>query len=78
MNPTIETWQTNPMEVGPIYPLAGWEVPMFLACLVFCVAFMIWKFALETSQYTAKAAQLRQPGELAAVLIEHETRDQKT
>lgn len=73
MNPTIETWNTNPLEVGPIYPLVGWEVPMFVACAAFCIAFMIWKFAIENAQYAAKVERLRKPGEIAAVLSEHET-----
>ena len=75
MNPTIESWQTNPFQVGPIYPLVGWEFSMFAACVVFCVAFMIWKFATENAKYAAKAERLRKPGELDAVLSEHEMRE---
>lgn len=51
MKPTIETWDVNPSQVGPLYPLAGWEGLMFVACLVFCIAFMVWKFAMESSRY---------------------------
>lgn len=75
MNPTIETWHTNPLEVGPLYPLAGWEVPMFVGCVGICVAFMIWKFATENAQYAAKAERLRKPGELDAVLSGHEAQE---
>jgi hypothetical protein len=75
MNPTIETWQRNPLDVGPLYPLAGWEVPMFFACVIFCVAFMIWKFAVENAQYASKVKRLQKVGELDVILGEYESRE---
>ncbi len=61
----IESWNINPTEVGPIYPFTGWTVLMFVACAVFCVTFMVWKFFSENSSYAARAAQLRDSDEMA-------------
>ena len=68
MSPTIETWNLNPSDVGPLYPLAGWEERMFVACALFCIAFLVWKFATESTQYAAKAERLGRPGELSSAL----------
>ena len=54
MNSTgpIDTWNINPIDVGPIYPFAGWEVLMFVACLAFCIYFMVWKFRMENARWS--------------------------
>ena len=64
----IENWKNNPIDVGPIYPFVGWEMLMFVACVAFCVAFIVWKFITESATYSAKANQLRESGELAKAL----------
>jgi len=61
----IESWNINPTDVGPIFPFTCSTVVMFAACAVFCVAFMVWKFATENSSYAARASQLQDSGELA-------------
>ena len=68
MSPTIETWNINPFDVGPIYPFVGWEGPMFAAGLAFCAAFMAWKLRTENAKYTAAAEKLRNSTELQAAL----------
>ena len=67
MNSTgpIESWNVNPMDVGPIYPFEGWESLMFTASVAFCIAFMVWKFATESATYAEKARQLRESDDLA-------------
>ena len=47
MKPTIESWQLNPLEVGPLYPWVGMEVWMVLATALFCGYFLIWKIRGE-------------------------------
>jgi hypothetical protein len=64
----IQSWQINPAEVGPIYPFAGWEILMLVACLAFGVMFMVWKFNSESANYAQKSRQLRESGELAKIL----------
>ena len=60
----IESWTANPWEMGPLYPLVGWEMPMFLVCLAFCIAFTVWKFVSEHAKYDKKARELRENDEL--------------
>ena len=64
MNPTIETWNVNPLDTGPIYPFVGWEMGMFVACTAFCVAFLVWKFRTESAKYAAQARDLRNSNDL--------------
>ena len=72
MNSTgpIDSWNVNPLDVGPIYPFVGWEMLMFVASVAFCVAFMVWKFKTENAKYAAKARELRESDELASALEE--------
>jgi len=43
MEPTIENWQTNPSDIGPIYPWVGMEIWMVIAAALFCLFFLAWK-----------------------------------
>ena len=43
MEPTIENWQTNPSDIGPIYPWVGLEIWMVIAAGLFCLFFLAWK-----------------------------------
>ena len=54
----VETWQSNPTELGPLYPLVGAETIMFVASLVVFVAFLVWKFKSEQVKYDQQAKDL--------------------
>ena len=56
----IETWNVNPMDVGPIYPFVGWEVLMFAACVLFFVFFLVWKITSENAKYAASVQKLQE------------------
>ena len=60
----IESWNVDPAELGPIYPFTGWTVFMFVACVGFCVGFMVWKFVTENAGYAARAVELRDSEEM--------------
>jgi hypothetical protein len=60
----IESWNVNPLEVGPIYPFAGWEPLMFTACVAFCLFFIVWKFLMENAKYASKVRRIREADEL--------------
>lgn len=47
----VTSWSENVKELGPIYPFVGYELWMFLACVVFCVGFLVWKFYSEHRKY---------------------------
>lgn len=68
MNPTIETWNINPLDTGPIYPLVGWEMGMFIACAAFCLGFMVWKFRTESAKYAVQTGDLQKSDELHRLL----------
>ncbi len=78
MNPTIESWNVNWPDVGPIYPFLGGESLMFAACVAFFVAFLIWKFRTENAKYATASRKLREPNELHRALTMNSTNDNTT
>ena len=44
MTPTVESWHNTPTELGPLYPLVGYEFVMFIACAAALLGFLVWKF----------------------------------
>ena len=53
-----ETWQTAPLELGPLYPLVGWEVPMTVLCGLILIGFLTWKIKSEIKKYDHQSSQL--------------------
>ena len=70
MPPTgmIESWSQSPLEIGPIYPFVGFEGMMVAACVLFGIAFTIWKFRSESTHYVDSVRQLELTGEPARLL----------
>ena len=66
----VKSWLEHPLEIGPIYPFVGWESVMFLACVTFCVALMVWKIKTENAHYAAKVRLLKETGEFSRILEE--------
>jgi hypothetical protein len=54
----IENWTGNPMEVGPMYPFVGYEVHLFLICVVLWIVYTIWQMKFEASKYSEEVATL--------------------
>lgn len=82
MNKTgnVESWVDRPLEIGPIYPFVGWEIWMYLACVLFCIALMVWKIQNENALYAGKVRRLKETGELSRILrgnLAGETRDEQ-
>ncbi len=69
----IESWNINPINVGPISPFAGWEALMFAVCVAFCAMFMAWKFLMESAKYAQATRHLRESNELAKALANGST-----
>jgi len=72
MKPTIENWQTNPLEVGPIYPWAGLEILMVAAAALFCLYFLVWKLNSESRHYAQAVRQLTADSLSEGVSNQHE------
>mgnify|MGYP006908434247 CR=1 FL=1 len=64
----VESWAGNPSDIGPMYPFVGWEMPLFVVCVVLCAAMTIWKIRHEQSQLASEAQSLRQTGDGARIL----------
>ena len=64
----VDSWVTDPSNLGPIYPFVGWELLMFALCVAFSIGFMAWKLNTETSHYRARVDRLREEGKLATAL----------
>jgi len=60
----VESWNINPLEVGPLYPFVGWEMPMFVVCVAFFMVFLVWKFRMENAKYAAAVRKVRESGQM--------------
>ncbi|MEO2049874.1 MAG: hypothetical protein ABGX16_25220 [Pirellulales bacterium] len=56
----INTWQSNPQDIGPLYPFHGSEMLMFGISVTFFVTFLVWKFISENNKYKKQAKKIRQ------------------
>jgi hypothetical protein len=65
-------WNGNMLDLGPIYPFVGWEVPMVILAFIFWIGWHIVQLRMETRQQDEEARLLRQGDNLLkAVLSEH-------
>ena len=59
----VETWSTNPLNLGPLYPLVGWEGAMASICLVVFATFIVWKFKSENDNYASQTKRFNDPSQ---------------
>ena len=50
----ITSWAGNPLDIGPLYPFVGWEMPLFLLCFALWVAYTVWQLKFEGATYSAE------------------------
>lgn len=43
----FSTWSGNVAELGPIYPLVGWEVFFVIVCFALWIGFHVWTIRAE-------------------------------
>ena len=55
----IDSWATNPQEVGPLYPLVGWEVFIVLVCVVLWIGWLLWQTKIENADYAQRVEELK-------------------
>ncbi len=64
----IETWAGADLsQIGPIYPMVGTEMLLFLVGLVFWLAFHVMQKRIETKELEADDAEARKPERLQRV-----------
>ncbi len=61
-------WDGKMMDLGPIYPFVGWEVPMVIVCAIFWIGWHIWQIRMENRTLETEAANLRKDGNLQRAL----------
>ena len=64
----IESGNGNPADVGPMYPLVGYEISMLVVCLILWVLYTVWQFRRESRQYTEEATYLSEEDRLVNIL----------
>lgn len=68
----IDNWDGNVLDIGPLYPLVGWEGVMVVLCAIFWIGWHIVQIKMENKQLADEARALRQSGQLQkAVEAEH-------
>jgi len=60
----ITNWDGNILDIGPIYPFVGWEVPMVIIGFIFWIGWHILQIRAENQQLDEEAANLRKAGNL--------------
>lgn len=69
---SVENWDGNVTDLGPIYPFVGWEGFMVLLCVIIWVGWHIWQIRMENRRLDEQCRELRQSGSLQkAVTDEH-------
>jgi hypothetical protein len=68
----IESWMSDPTQMGPMYPFVGSEVFMVILCLIFWLGWTIWQYRHEGALYQQQAATLKQAGNLEKVVKEYQ------
>lgn len=64
----IGNWDGNMFDIGPIYPLVGWEVPMVIVGYIFWIGWHYMQMRAENRQLEREARRLRQGGDLQKLL----------
>ena len=58
----IDNWIGNPADIGPMYPLVDFEVPLFLVCFVLWVLYTVWQMKFEYAHFVKEEKELRKSG----------------
>lgn len=64
----FSNWDGNIVDIGPIYPGVGVEVPMVIVAFVFWIGWHIVQIRAESRRLEKEARTLRQSGELQKLL----------
>ena len=54
----IESWSSNPIEIGPMYPFVGFEVVLFVISLIVWIAYTLWQMKFERDTYATEMEEL--------------------
>ena len=72
MTGNFANWDGKMIDLGPIYPFVGWEVPMVIIAVIFWIGWHYMQIRMENRQLEAEAQNLRQGDNLQkAIAAEH-------
>ena len=67
----VETWAGADLsQLGPIYPMVGWEFALFVVGVLFWLAFHVMQAGIEKKEMEADEAAARSPERLKRVFDE--------
>ena len=67
----VETWAGADLsQIGPIYPMVGWEVTLFIIGVAFWLIFHVMQAKIEKKEMEADEAAARSPDRLKRVFDE--------
>lgn len=67
---SVQSWDGNIADIGPIYPFVGSEVLMVILCVVFVIGWCVVQIRKEGKELDDQAAHLRQGNNLANALAD--------
>lgn len=54
----VESWNGNPLDMGPLYPFVGMEIPLFLVCFLLWIVYTVWQIESERRAYRMEIQEL--------------------
>lgn len=66
----VESWAVDLVEIGPIYPMVGTEVLLWILGLAFWIIWHVWQFRFETQTYEQDVKLLDTPAKLESAIRE--------
>ena len=58
----IDSWTNNPLDVGPLYPFVGWEMALFVVCLILWIVYTIWQIRFERNHFEREDQEICRGG----------------
>jgi uncharacterized membrane-anchored protein YhcB (DUF1043 family) len=49
----VESWTANPSQLGPIYPLIGWETASLVLVIGLWLGWTVWQIRTERAEHQA-------------------------
>ncbi len=64
----VETWAVDLADVGPIYPMVGTEVILWIIGMAFWIIWHIWQVRQESRTYAEDIEKLKKEGNVERAL----------
>ena len=58
----INSWTNNVADLGPLYPFVGWEMALFIGCLILWIVYTFWQLRFEQKHFEREEREILQQG----------------